>query len=97
MLQPLFLLTMKPTMYVANVAEGGFHDNPLLAQVEAHAAKEGAPVVAVCASSSPVRLTTQAWGWTETTDCMAAVCPARRGPSRRSPGRPGQTGTNATR
>ncbi len=49
-LAPLFLLTMKPTMYVANVAEGGFHDNPLLAQVEAHAAKEGAPVVAVCAA-----------------------------------------------
>jgi len=49
-LTPLFLLTMKPTMYVANVAEGGFHDNPLLAEVEAHAAKEGAPVVAVCAA-----------------------------------------------
>ena len=50
LLEPLFLLTMKPTMYVANVAEGGFHDNPLLAAVEAHAAKEGAPVVAVCAA-----------------------------------------------
>jgi len=47
---PLFLLTMKPTMYVANVAERGFHDNPLLAAVEAHAAKEGAPVVPVCAA-----------------------------------------------
>jgi GTP-binding protein YchF len=50
LLRPLFLLTMKPTMYVANVAEGGFHGNPLLAAVEAHAAKEGAPVVAVCAA-----------------------------------------------
>jgi hypothetical protein len=49
-LAPFFLLTMKPTMYVANVAEHGFHDNPLLAVVEAHAAKEGAPVVSVCAS-----------------------------------------------
>ena len=49
-LKPLFLLTMKPTMYVANVAEGGFRDNPLLAQVEAHARKEGAPVVAICAA-----------------------------------------------
>jgi len=49
-LQPFFLLTMKPTMYVANVAENGFHDNPLLAAVEAHAAKEGAPVVPVCAA-----------------------------------------------
>ena len=49
-LAPFFLLTMKPTMYVANVAERGFHDNPLLAAVEAYAAKEGAPVVAVCAA-----------------------------------------------
>jgi len=49
-LAPFFLLTMKPTMYVANVAEHGFHDNPLLATVEAHAAKEGAPVVSVCAA-----------------------------------------------
>ena len=33
-LQPFFLLTMKPTMYVANVAEHGFHDNPLLDAVD---------------------------------------------------------------
>ncbi len=49
-LRPFFLLTMKPTMYVANVAEHGFHDNPLLDAVTARAASEGAPVVAVCAS-----------------------------------------------
>ncbi len=49
-LAPFFLLTMKPTMYVANIAEHGFHDNPLLAAVEAHAAKEGAPVVSVSAA-----------------------------------------------
>jgi GTP-binding protein YchF len=49
-LRPLFLLTMKPTMYVANVAEGGFHDNPLLAAVEAFATREGAPVVPVSAA-----------------------------------------------
>ncbi|MBA3507429.1 MAG: redox-regulated ATPase YchF [Betaproteobacteria bacterium] len=49
-LRPFFLLTMKPTMFVANVAEGGFTDNPLLAAVESHAAAEGAPVVAVCAA-----------------------------------------------
>jgi ribosome-binding ATPase len=49
-LQPFFLLTMKPTMYVANVAEHGFERNPLLEMVKAHAAQEGAPVVAVCAS-----------------------------------------------
>ncbi len=49
-LKPFFLLTMKPTMYVANVAEHGFHDNPMLAAVERHAAAEGAPVVAVSAA-----------------------------------------------
>ena len=49
-LKPLFLLTMKPTMYVANVAEHGFKDNPLLERVRAHAAKEGSPVVAICAA-----------------------------------------------
>jgi ribosome-binding ATPase len=49
-LKPLFLLTMKPTMYVANVAENGFRDNPLLARIEAHAKSEGAPVVAICAA-----------------------------------------------
>ncbi|MGH8764497.1 MAG: redox-regulated ATPase YchF [Burkholderiales bacterium] len=49
-LRPLFLLTMKPTMYVANVAENGFKDNPLLAAVEAHAQKDKSPVVAICAA-----------------------------------------------
>ena len=49
-LRAFFLLTMKPTMYVANVAEHGFRDNPLLHAVEAHAAKENAPVVPVCAA-----------------------------------------------
>ena len=49
-LRPLFLLTMKPTMYVANVSENGFKGNPLLAAVEAHAKMEGAPVVAICAA-----------------------------------------------
>jgi ribosome-binding ATPase len=48
-IRPLFLLTAKPTMYVANVEEHGFENNPLLDQVRAHAAKEGAPVVAACA------------------------------------------------
>jgi ribosome-binding ATPase len=48
-LRPLFLLTAKPTMYVANVEEHGFEGNPLLERVRKYAAKEGAPVVAVCA------------------------------------------------
>ncbi|MBI4293392.1 MAG: redox-regulated ATPase YchF [Betaproteobacteria bacterium] len=49
-LKPLCLMTAKPAMYVANVAENGFHDNPLLAKIEAYAAAEHAPVVAICAS-----------------------------------------------
>ena len=49
-LKPLFLLTMKPTLYVANVAEHGFKDNPLLEQVEVRAKKEGAGVVAISAA-----------------------------------------------
>jgi hypothetical protein len=49
-LKPYFLLTMKPTLYVANVAEHGFRDNPLLEKVEAYAKQEGAPVVAICAA-----------------------------------------------
>ncbi len=50
LLQPLFLLTMKPTMYVANVSEHGFAGNPLLARVQGHADREGAPVVAISAA-----------------------------------------------
>ena len=49
-IKPLFLLTMKPTMYVANVSENGFSDNPLLDAVAGLAAAEGAPVVAICAA-----------------------------------------------
>jgi len=49
LLRPLFLLTMKPTMYVANVEEHGFEKNPLLDLVKSNAEREGAPVVAVCA------------------------------------------------
>ena len=44
------LLTLKPTMYVANVNEDGFENNPYLDQVRAIAAEENALVVAVCAS-----------------------------------------------
>jgi len=49
-LRPLFLLTAKPTMYVANVAENGFRDNPLLDRVQKLAAAEHAPVVVVSAA-----------------------------------------------
>lgn len=50
LLKPFCLITAKPAMYVANVKEDGFENNPLLAAVRAHAATEGAPVVAVCAA-----------------------------------------------
>ncbi|MEZ0121092.1 MAG: redox-regulated ATPase YchF [Candidatus Reddybacter sp.] len=42
------LMTLKPTLYIANIAEDGFEDNPLLAAVEALAAAEGAQVVPIC-------------------------------------------------
>ncbi|MXR37748.1 redox-regulated ATPase YchF [Craterilacuibacter sinensis] len=50
MLKPLCLLTIKPAMYVANVAEDGFENNPHLDKLKALAEAEGAPVVAVCAA-----------------------------------------------
>ena len=50
LLKPLCLLTVKSAMYVANVAEGGFSNNPLLARLEEFAAREGAPVVPICAA-----------------------------------------------
>jgi len=46
----LNLLTIKPLMFIANVSEDGFSDNPYLDSVKQLADKEGAPVVAVCAS-----------------------------------------------
>lgn len=42
------LLTTKPVMYIANVAEDGFKDNPFLDVVHAIAQAEGAPVVPIC-------------------------------------------------
>lgn len=44
------LLTVKPTMYIANVDEGGFENNPMLDALTAMAEKEGANVVPVCAA-----------------------------------------------
>jgi GTP-binding protein YchF len=49
-LRDIFLLTAKPTMYIANVAEDGFQDNPYLDAVRNLAAGEGAEVVPVCAA-----------------------------------------------
>ena len=49
LLKPLCLLTIKPAMYVGNVLEDGFENNLFLDRLREFAAKEGAPVVAVCA------------------------------------------------
>jgi len=49
-LESVHLITDKPVMYVANVDEGGFVDNPHLKAVENYAAEEGAEVVAICAA-----------------------------------------------
>lgn len=48
MLKPLCLLTIKPTMYIANVDEDGFEDNPHLDKVREIAAQENAVVVPIC-------------------------------------------------
>ena len=50
-LRPLCLITAKPAMFVANVAEDGFKDNPLLDKLEAYAKRQNAPVVAICAKT----------------------------------------------
>lgn len=49
LLKPLFLITAKPAMFVANVDESGFTDNPLLDRLQAYADAQKAPVVAICA------------------------------------------------
>jgi len=50
LLRDLFLLTLKPLMYIANVKEDGFENNPYLDKVRERAAAEGAEVVPVCAA-----------------------------------------------
>ena len=49
-IKPLCLLTVKPAMYVGNVSEDGFENNPHLDKLLELAAKENAPVVALCAA-----------------------------------------------
>jgi GTP-binding protein YchF len=50
LVRDLFLLTLKPLMYIANVLENGFTNNPHLDRVQQRAAAEGAEVVPVCAA-----------------------------------------------
>jgi len=48
-IKPLCLITVKPVMYIANVDEKGFENNPYLDKVVALGKTEGAPVVCICA------------------------------------------------
>ena len=50
LVRDMFLITLKPLMYIANVAEDGFENNPHLDAVRARAQEEGAEVVPVCAA-----------------------------------------------
>lgn len=50
-LKPLCLITAKPAMFVGNVAEDGFENNPFLDRLKEYAAQQGAPVVAICAKT----------------------------------------------
>ncbi len=49
LLKQFCLITAKPAMFVGNVAEDGFENNPLLDKLKAYADAQGAPVVAICA------------------------------------------------
>jgi GTP-binding protein YchF len=50
LIKPLCLITAKPAMYVANVSDHGFTNNPLLDQLTTYAKAQNAPVVAICAA-----------------------------------------------
>jgi hypothetical protein len=49
LVKQLFLITAKPAMFVGNVDEGGFENNPHLDKLRDYANKQGAPVVVICA------------------------------------------------
>ena len=50
-LKPLCLITAKPAMFVGNVSEDGFENNPLLDRLKEYAAAQKGPVVAICAKT----------------------------------------------
>jgi ribosome-binding ATPase len=50
LIKPICLITAKPAMFVANVSEAGFKNNPFLEKLEAYAHAQHAPVVAICAA-----------------------------------------------
>ncbi|CAH0353616.1 redox-regulated ATPase YchF [Aquabacterium sp. CECT 9606] len=51
LVKPLCLITAKPAMFVGNVDESGFENNPFLDRLKDYAAKQNAPVVAICAKT----------------------------------------------
>ncbi len=51
LVKPLCLITSKPAMFVGNVDENGFENNPFLDRLKAYAASQNAPVVAICAKT----------------------------------------------
>jgi GTP-binding protein YchF len=51
LVKPLCLITAKPAMFVGNVDENGFENNPYLDKLRAYADSQGAPVVAICAKT----------------------------------------------
>ena len=50
-LKPLCLITAKPAMFVGNVSESGFENNPFLERLKEYAAAQNGPVVAICAKT----------------------------------------------
>ena len=50
-LKPLCLITAKPAMFVGNVSEDGFENNPFLERLQEYAAAQNGPVVAICAKT----------------------------------------------
>jgi GTP-binding protein YchF len=51
LIKPLCLITAKPAMFVGNVAEDGFENNPFLDRLKEYAAAQNGPVVAICAKT----------------------------------------------
>ena len=51
LVKPLCLITAKPAMFVGNVDESGFENNPYLDKLRTYAELQGAPVVAICAKT----------------------------------------------
>ena len=78
-LKPLCLITAKPAMFVANVAEDGFENNPHLDRLREVAAKQQAPVVVICAKIEAELADMERGG--------PADVPRRDGPDRAGPGR----------